>query len=114
MSKLTKNFASPTDEEIAFYAYCLWEADGRPEGKDVEHWFQAKAQLAAHTQNESELLKVRKTRTTGVPKIAATPATQKQSAQGGIPKGATEKRAAKSERKGGIPSQPVSLRSAAA
>lgn len=33
------------DDEIAAYAYFLWEADGRPHGRDQDHWYQAKALL---------------------------------------------------------------------
>jgi DUF2934 family protein len=30
-----------TPEEIALAAYCLWEQEGRPQGRDVEHWLRA-------------------------------------------------------------------------
>ncbi len=29
------------DDEIRDIAYKLWEEEGRPDGKDVEHWFKA-------------------------------------------------------------------------
>lgn len=36
-----------THEEIARCAYYIWESEGRPEGRDVEHWLQAELQLQA-------------------------------------------------------------------
>ena len=35
----------PTQDEIKQLAHRLWEEDGRPEGKDVEHWRKAAAML---------------------------------------------------------------------
>ena len=35
----------PTNEQIAALAYCIWEQEGRPEGRDLEHWRTAEAQL---------------------------------------------------------------------
>lgn len=32
-------------ETIALKAYYLWEAEGRPEGKEAEHWAQAEAEI---------------------------------------------------------------------
>jgi hypothetical protein len=32
-------------ELIAALAYSIWEQEGRPAGRDVEHWLQAEAQL---------------------------------------------------------------------
>ena len=37
--------AAPTDEQIAALAYSIWEQEGRPEGRDLEHWRAAEAQL---------------------------------------------------------------------
>ena len=28
-------------DDIAFAAYCLWEQEGRPDGRDTEHWLRA-------------------------------------------------------------------------
>jgi len=36
-----------TCEEIALYAYYIWEKEGRPEGRALEHWLQAELQLRA-------------------------------------------------------------------
>ena len=35
------NAKTPSEAEIARQAYELWEAEGRPEGRDVAHWHQA-------------------------------------------------------------------------
>jgi hypothetical protein len=37
-----KEVAMPTEEQIRELAYQMWEQQGRPEGKDVEHYFAAK------------------------------------------------------------------------
>ena len=39
-----------THEEIAHYAYLLWEADGKPEGRDVDYW--VKAETILYTSDE--------------------------------------------------------------
>ena len=45
MSKSTKLTLNET--EIGLRAYQIWEAEGKPNGKDFEHWLKAKAELAA-------------------------------------------------------------------
>ena len=47
----TENSTQPSQQEIAAYAYHLWEADGRQAGRDAEYWFQAQAQLKARASN---------------------------------------------------------------
>jgi len=32
-------------EETALSAYLIWEQEGRPEGRDLDHWLQAEAQV---------------------------------------------------------------------
>ena len=34
-----------TRENIAHLAYCIWEVEGRPLGKAIEHWLEAEAML---------------------------------------------------------------------
>ena len=34
-----------TDEQIKELAHSIWEQEGRPNGKDVEHYFRAKQML---------------------------------------------------------------------
>jgi len=40
-------------ERVAKAAYELWEKDGKPEGKDLEHWFKAEAQLGENVHQEN-------------------------------------------------------------
>jgi hypothetical protein len=46
------------EERIKERAYQIWERAGRPEGKSVEHWLQAQAEIAADEQELSEELKL--------------------------------------------------------
>ena len=39
-------------QDIAVCAYCIWEQEGRPEGRAIKHWLQAEIQLAASKQHE--------------------------------------------------------------
>src|SRR6476646_3256133 len=41
----------PSEEEIAIYAYMNFEAEGRPEGRDISHWEQAEEQLARYAHD---------------------------------------------------------------
>lgn len=54
---LIKQNAKPAHEEIAARAYAIFEERGRPEGRDLEHWLEAEAQLlgsrGSDTQNNS-------------------------------------------------------------
>ena len=40
-----KEVTMPTEEQIKELAYIMWEQEGRPEGRDVEHYFAAKQML---------------------------------------------------------------------
>jgi len=31
------------DEEVRLIAYRIWEEEGRPDGRDLEHWLKAEA-----------------------------------------------------------------------
>lgn len=65
---------APSDEEIARYAYHLWESEGRLEGRDVDYWFQAKMQLTARQKHDAELLlQADQIKTTPVENPVATP-----------------------------------------
>jgi hypothetical protein len=37
-------------DEVAQRAYQLWEAAGRPSGRDLEHWLQAEKELLSASQ----------------------------------------------------------------
>ena len=40
----------PSDEAIRERSYYIWEREGFPEGKDLEHWLRAKAELEAEEE----------------------------------------------------------------
>jgi len=44
---------SPSAQEIAICAYAIWEKEGRPRGRDVDHWLQAKTQLEVDRRQDS-------------------------------------------------------------
>jgi len=35
------------DSEIAKHAYTIWESEGRPSGRDLDHWLRAEAEVKA-------------------------------------------------------------------
>ena len=41
------------DQEIRTRSYLLWEAEGRPQGRDMEFWFRAQAQLEVESRAPS-------------------------------------------------------------
>jgi hypothetical protein len=43
----------PTPEEVAVFAYLIWEQQGSTNGHDVEDWLQAERQLEAMRREES-------------------------------------------------------------
>jgi hypothetical protein len=43
--ELNGNHLAPTNEDIAYCAYLIWEREGQPAGRDKEHWLQAETQL---------------------------------------------------------------------
>jgi len=53
MSKSLNSCQPPTHEEIAACARQIYEADGRPEGKALEHWLQAETQLIAERKAQT-------------------------------------------------------------
>lgn len=42
-----------SEHEIRIRSYLLWEAEGRPQGRDMEFWFCAQAQLEAESRAPS-------------------------------------------------------------
>jgi len=46
------------ERQIRERAYQIWEREGRPHGKSVEHWLQAEAEIAAGEQELNEELKL--------------------------------------------------------
>lgn len=61
----------PAEEEIARYAYYLWEAEGRIHGRDLDYWLQAQAHLKAHREYEEKLLALPKNIPENPPAIPA-------------------------------------------
>lgn len=56
MAKSTKLTVS--EAEIGLRAYHIWEAEGKPAGKDFDHWLRAEAELAgAASTKKSEAAK---------------------------------------------------------
>ena len=47
----------PTREEIALRAYQIWEKEGRPPGRDEEHWLLAERELMALYRQEDRALR---------------------------------------------------------
>ena len=41
------------EKEIAVCAFFIWEAEGRPDGRQKEHWLQAEMQLEATHAHEA-------------------------------------------------------------
>jgi hypothetical protein len=46
----SRNQANPVDNDIRTRAYHIWEAEGRPGGREIDHWLKARAEL----ENEVE------------------------------------------------------------
>lgn len=47
MKKTATSHHSPTSDEIAACAYQIYELEGRPEGRNLDHWLAAETQLLA-------------------------------------------------------------------
>lgn len=41
-------------EAVQLRSYRIWESEGRPIGRDVDHWLQAEAELASEGQKASK------------------------------------------------------------
>ena len=65
------------EERIRTRAYELWEAEGRPEGREVDHWLQAAQGLAAERETSAvgAATRARKPRSTGAAPAKRSPAT---------------------------------------
>jgi hypothetical protein len=50
-----------TKDEIAVCAYFIWEQEGKPVGRALDHWLQAELQLAASLWHESLWYQERRT-----------------------------------------------------
>jgi DUF2934 family protein len=81
MSK-SKTFQEPTREEIAACAYRIYEREGRPHGKDTQHWLEAEAQLIAECKALAGILPAK---TVTRMATAKTPASKKTAVLGWPP-----------------------------
>lgn len=52
--KNTAHAANPDEAEIQHAAYMLWIEEGRPEGRDLEHWHAAREMLCHRHGRDSE------------------------------------------------------------
>lgn len=43
----------PSSEEIAAAAHLIWEQEGRPNGRDLQHWLESEAQLLADRKQQA-------------------------------------------------------------
>lgn len=53
MSKHAKAYQAPTHDEIAACARRIYETEGRPEGRAMQHWLEAEAQLVAERKAQA-------------------------------------------------------------
>ena len=51
---MTTTNQEPTNEEISVRAYYLWEAAGRPDGRDQDFWNKAQTELKASKKETSK------------------------------------------------------------
>lgn len=65
-----------SDEAIRERAYHIWLREGRPHGRDFEHWVQAQVELEAerHAGNGARKVKAPAPRAAAAVKTARTPA----------------------------------------
>ena len=61
-----------TEDAIRQRSYLIWKQEGCPEGRNLEHWLKAKAELAAERKTSSK-----------APRAARAPAARKRTASSG-------------------------------
>ena len=60
--RVTRTLAAPTQDQIAACAHLIWEKEGRPQGQEVEYWYQAEAQLKATYEHEMRQMRQQQTK----------------------------------------------------
>jgi len=65
MSKSAKTYQEPTHDEIAACAHRIYESEGRPQGKQMQHWLQAEAQLIAERKAQAGQIAGKSSQTSG-------------------------------------------------
>jgi len=74
---LESNAASVSSQEaVAQLAHEIWEREGRPEGRALEHWYRAVSELKAQSNGENRLNELN----TAVEQTTTTPKRQKSRA----------------------------------
>ncbi|MBI5684264.1 MAG: DUF2934 domain-containing protein [Verrucomicrobia bacterium] len=63
--------------DVAACAYLIWVKEGRPHGRDAEHWFQAEAMLRAMRAADAEAAREAANTDPGPGKSAAAPRKRK-------------------------------------
>ena len=53
---MSDSHSQPSFDEIEICAYCIWVYEGRPAGRDLDHWLQAELQLVASKRHEEARL----------------------------------------------------------
>ena len=62
--QMTAPSSAPTHEQIAARAYEIFVERGRPEGRDLDHWLEAEAQLRTSMQANAGAATIGITQTT--------------------------------------------------
>ena len=62
---MSASTSTPTSDEIARIAQAIWEGEGRPEGRDHEHWIRAR-HLLEEGRAEAEFPDAMAIRTTNI------------------------------------------------
>ena len=44
---------STREEAIRERAYAIWEGEGRPDGKDLDHWLRAETEIISNTEQQA-------------------------------------------------------------
>lgn len=67
--------SKPSESDIAKHAYQLWEREGRPQGRDKDHWHAAEREIlgAAKTQEERPSGETRNAQHTDTRKVEPPP-----------------------------------------
>ena len=73
--------AQPTENQIADRSYYIWEKEGRPDGKALDHWLRARQELEAETA-----VKPRRTRAAAPRKTGTAAAKKKTNGTTGVRK----------------------------
>lgn len=77
-----------SDEAIKERAYHIWVREGRPHGRDFEHWVQAQVELEAEQPQGNGAARTAKAAKPAAPRRAAAPKAASAAKAAAAPKGA--------------------------